>query len=118
MQAERVDFITVPTRDPARSIAFYPETLGLPLDPNNPDEVAAGQVTLSFWNPESDGLEFSPSIGGFAIRVADVEAAKQELKEKGVEFVGEDDTGVCHMAVLLDPDGNAVILHRRYAPYA
>jgi hypothetical protein len=35
-----------------------------------------------------------------------------------VEFVGEIvDTGVCHMATFKDPDGNELILHRRYAPY-
>jgi catechol 2,3-dioxygenase-like lactoylglutathione lyase family enzyme len=117
MQVERVDFITIPTRDPDRARAFYHETLGLPLDPNNPREVTAGQVTLSFWNPENDGLEFQPSIGGFALRVTDVDAARAELEAKGVEFVGADDTGVCRMAVCLDPDGNAVILHRRYKPY-
>jgi len=35
-----------------------------------------------------------------------------------VEFLGETlDTGVCHMAVFRDPDGNDLILHRRYKPY-
>jgi catechol 2,3-dioxygenase-like lactoylglutathione lyase family enzyme len=117
MQVERVDFITIPTPDPERSREWYRDVLGLRPDPNNPSELTAGQVTLSFWNPAEDNLEFKPSIGGFALRVPDVEAAKQELKEKGVEVVGEGDTGVCHMAVCLDPHGNAVILHRRYAPY-
>jgi len=117
IDVERVDFITIPTRDPERARAWYHETLELPLDPNNSHELTAGQVTLAFWNPESDGLEFHPSIGGFAVRVPDVEAARAELETKGVEFVGTDDSGVCHMAVCLDPDGNAVIIHRRYKPY-
>jgi hypothetical protein len=26
------------------------------------------------------------------------------------------DTGVCHTAPFRDPDGNALMLHRRYAP--
>ena len=117
MQVERVDFVTIPTRDEERARSFYHETLGLPLDPRNPREVAAGQVTLAFWNPEEEGIAFNPSIGGFALRVDDVDAAKAELEAKGVEFVGDGDTGVCRMAVCLDPDGNAVILHRRYKPY-
>lgn len=117
MQIERVDFLTVPTRDAERARAFYHETLGLPLDQNNPREVTAGQVTLAFWDPESDGIEFSPNVGGFALRVPDVAAARAELESKGVEFAGTDDSGVCHMAFCADPDGNAVILHRRYAPY-
>ena len=117
MKVERVDFITIATRDVERSRAWYRDVLGLPADENNPDELTAGQVTLAFWNPKSDGLQFQPSIGGFALRVPDVEAARKDLEAKGVEFVGSDDTGVCHMAVCLDPDGNAVILHRRYKPY-
>jgi catechol 2,3-dioxygenase-like lactoylglutathione lyase family enzyme len=117
MQVERVDFINVQTRDVRRAFAWYHDTLGLPADPNNPDELLAGQVTVTFWEPEREGFEFTPDIGGFAIRVADVEAAKAELEQKGVEFVGAGDTGVCRMAVCLDPDGNAVILHRRYKPY-
>jgi catechol 2,3-dioxygenase-like lactoylglutathione lyase family enzyme len=117
LAVERVDFITIPTRDPDRASAWYRETLGLPVDPNNPDELTAGQVTLCFWEPEKEGMEFQSSIGGFALRVADVDEAKAKLEAEGVEFVGSGDTGVCKMAVCLDPDGNAVILHRRYKPY-
>jgi catechol 2,3-dioxygenase-like lactoylglutathione lyase family enzyme len=117
MQVEHVDFITIPTRDAERARAFYRETLGLSEDPHNPDEISAANVTLSFWNPEADGVEFQPMIGGFALRVPDVAAARAELEAKGVEFVGAEDTGVCNMAVFTDPDGNALILHRRYEPY-
>jgi catechol 2,3-dioxygenase-like lactoylglutathione lyase family enzyme len=117
LQVERVDFITIPTRDPERARTWYQETLGLPADVNNAAELTAGQVTLSFWEPEKEGIDFHPSIGGFALRVADVDAAKAELEAKGIEFVGSGDSGVCHMAVCLDPDGNAVILHRRYKTY-
>jgi catechol 2,3-dioxygenase-like lactoylglutathione lyase family enzyme len=115
MQVERVDFINVPTRDTKRAFAWYHEVLGLPLDPNNAEELRAGQVTVTFWEPEREGLEFKPDVGGFAVRVADVDEAKAELEDKGSECVGSGDTGVCKMAVFLDPDGNAVILHRRYA---
>ncbi len=117
MNVERVDFITIAATDVERSRAWYREMLGLEADPNNPAELTVGQTTLSFWNPAQDNLEFSPSLGGFAVRVADVEQAKAELEAKGVRFVGLADTGKCHMAVCLDPDENAVILHRRYAPY-
>jgi catechol 2,3-dioxygenase-like lactoylglutathione lyase family enzyme len=117
MQVERVDFVNVATRDAERARAWYRDMLGLEADPKNTAELTAGQVTLTFWEPEREGIDFQPSIGGFALRVPDVEAAKKELEEKGVEFVGQGDTGVCNMAVCLDPDGNAVILHRRYKPY-
>ena len=117
MQVERVDFVNIPTRDAERSRAWYRDMLGLAPDTNEPGELTAGQVTLAFWEPEREGLEFKPDMGGFALRVDDVEAATAELESKGVEFVGSGDTGVCRMAVCLDPDGNAVILHRRYKPY-
>jgi predicted enzyme related to lactoylglutathione lyase len=48
--------------------------------------------------------------------VPDVHAARDRLEAAGVVFIGETvDTGVCHMAFLRDPDGNVLILHRRYA---
>jgi catechol 2,3-dioxygenase-like lactoylglutathione lyase family enzyme len=117
MQVEQVDFINVPTRDTKRAFSWYHQVLGLPLDENNPEELRAGQVTVAFWEPEREGFEFKPDVGGFAVRVADVEAARAELEGRGAECVGSGDTGVCRMAVFLDPDGNAVILHRRYKPY-
>ena len=51
-----------------------------------------------------------------ALRVADVADAKQKLEARGVEFTGEHDTGVCKMAFFKDTEGNALMLHRRYAP--
>jgi catechol 2,3-dioxygenase-like lactoylglutathione lyase family enzyme len=117
MNVERVDFINIATRDAERARAWYRDVLGLSEDPNNPAELTAGQVTLAFWEPEAEGIEFKPDIGGFAVRVDDIEAAKAELEEKGVTIMGQGDTGVCNMVVCVDPDDNAVILHRRYKPY-
>jgi catechol 2,3-dioxygenase-like lactoylglutathione lyase family enzyme len=117
MQVEQVDFVSVPTRDVERAVAFYRDVLGLPASEVTDGEVEASNVTLSFWNPEKDGEEFVANVAGFALRVADVEAARRELEEHGVEFLGETyDSGVCHMGFFKDPDGNTVILHRRYAP--
>ena len=54
-----------------------------------------------------------------ALHVDDVEAARDALDERGVSFTGDTlDTGVCHMAFFSDPDGNALMLHHRYAPRA
>jgi predicted enzyme related to lactoylglutathione lyase len=51
--------------------------------------------------------------------VDDVAAARAALEQRGVEFSGDIlDTGVCHMAFFADPDGNALMLHHRYAPRA
>jgi catechol 2,3-dioxygenase-like lactoylglutathione lyase family enzyme len=117
MNIERVDFINIAARDAERSRAWYRDVFGLAQDSHNPDELTAGQVTLTFWEPEREGIEFKPDIAGFALRVDDIEAAKAELEQKGIEVVGQGDTGVCHMVVVVDPDENAVILHHRYKPY-
>jgi catechol 2,3-dioxygenase-like lactoylglutathione lyase family enzyme len=119
MEVETVDFVSVLTQDIRRAKQFYGETLGLPIETEgeNDMEFTLGQVTLDVFNPASIGQPFAPSTAGIAIRVADVAAARAELEAKGVEFDGETrDTGVCHMAFFKDPDGNVLMLHRRYAP--
>ena len=116
LRIERVDFVDVPTRDVERAIAFYRDVLELPQNPREPTEFEAGNVTLALWKPEDQGVEFPTSAAhGIALRVEDVAAARGELEAKGVEFVGERDSGVCNMAFFTDPDGNSLILHRRYA---
>jgi len=119
MQVERVDFVSFLTQDITRAKAFYRETLGLQVETEGEHDVEfrAGQVTLDIFDPASIGRPFAPSPAGLALRVPDVDAARAELEAKGVAFEGETlDTGVCHMAPFLDPDGNALMLHRRYAP--
>ena len=114
---ERVDFVSVPTRDVARARRFYTEVLGLPTSASNPEEFESANVTLALWQPEAEDVAFSPNSAGIALRVANVEAAREQLTAKGVEFIGDTvDTGVCLMAFFYDPDGNVLILHRRYAP--
>jgi catechol 2,3-dioxygenase-like lactoylglutathione lyase family enzyme len=120
MQVERVDFVGFLTEDIARAKAFYSETLGFEIETEgeNDMEFRAGQVTLDIFDPSSIGQPFAPSPAGLALRVPDVAGARAELEAKGVEFDGETvDTGVCHMAFFRDPDGNSLMLHRRYAPF-
>jgi predicted enzyme related to lactoylglutathione lyase len=46
-----------------------------------------------------------------------VAEARKTLEARGVQFSGDTfDTGVCHMAFFADPEGNAFMLHHRYAP--
>ncbi len=120
--AQRVDFIAIPTRDKARAASFYEETLGLERNPNSTEtwiEFETGNVTFAVVRPEEVGIEFAPlPFGAIAIRVEDVEAAKEKLPAAGVEFQGETwDSGVCNGAAFRDPDGNGLLLHRRHAPY-
>ena len=116
MRVEQVDFVSVATRDVPRAVAFYRDVLGLAESEYAEGEVESANVTFSFWNPERDGEEFVPNVAGVALRVADVRAACDEFTAAGGELIGIEDTGVCHMGFCKDPDGNVLILHRRYAP--
>ncbi len=121
IDAERVDFIAVPTLDQERSVQFYGETLGLPKNPRSSErwvEFETANVTIAILPHEYTGRsEFTPSSAPIAIRVPDVAEARRKLEEAGVEFQGGTiDSGVCHIAPFLDPDGNSLLLHRRYAP--
>jgi predicted enzyme related to lactoylglutathione lyase len=126
---ERTDFVGVNVRDRTAATAFYGGTLGLKRNPLSDDEwpeFETGNVTLITSTPEQKGEErhafadgnFEPEYA-IALRVPDVAASMERLRSAGVEFAFPEvyDTGVCHMAFFSDPDGNALILHHRYAPY-
>ena len=117
MRVEKVDFVSFLTQDIARAKHFYAEVLGLPIETEgeNDMELRAGQVTLDIFDPSSIGQPFAPSPAGLALRVADVDAARAELEAQGVVFDGETiETGVCKQAWFKDPDGNSLMLHRRF----
>jgi catechol 2,3-dioxygenase-like lactoylglutathione lyase family enzyme len=116
MHVETVDFVAIPTRDYERAVTWYRDVLGLPVSEYTPTEVETPNVTLTFWKPEEQGEPFVANESGIALRVADVEAAVEEAREAGVEVIGIQDSGVCHMGFVKDPDGNVLILHRRYKP--
>jgi catechol 2,3-dioxygenase-like lactoylglutathione lyase family enzyme len=111
-----VDFVSIPTRDVARAVSWYRDVLGLAESDYSEGEVESSNVTFSFWRPEDDNLPFAPNNGGVALRVPDVESAVEEARAGGAIVIGIEDTGVCHMGFVRDPDGNVIILHRRYAP--
>ena len=118
-----VDFIGLPTHDLDAAVEFYGTTVGLRrsvyLRDRNYSEFETGNLTLSVYDAEAMGLKHSPNGNAVALHVEDVEAARVALEARGVEFAGDTlDTGVCHMAFFADPDGNALMLHHRYAPRA
>jgi predicted enzyme related to lactoylglutathione lyase len=117
----RVDFVGIPTRDLDRAVEFYGTTLGIPMSRHIPErnfaEFETGNLTLNLMNAEQMGLEHHAVRNAIALHVDDVAAARAELESKGVAFAMDTfDTGVCHMAFFRDPDGNALMLHHRYAP--
>ena len=123
ISVERTDFVSVPVQDMGRARQFYGETLGLPLvsgDDAWPEYQLGENVSLYLIDPTNIGQAFTaPHTSSIALRVADVAAARDALEAKGVSFDADTlDTGVCHMAFFRDTEGNALMLHRRYAPHA
>jgi predicted enzyme related to lactoylglutathione lyase len=116
-----VDFLSVATRDLEQAVRFYGDTLGLERSAYIPErgyaEFETGNLTLSIIVPEKMGMEHFTSRAPIALHVDDMAQARARLTDAGVEFQGEPfDTGVCLMSFFTDPNGNALMLHHRYAP--
>jgi predicted enzyme related to lactoylglutathione lyase len=115
-----VDFVAVPAKDIAESEHFYGTVLGLPFVKQWGDmpgkEFQAGDLTIAVMDPTAFGQEFRPHGLPIAFQVDDVAAAREKLEAQGVTFVTDIiDSGVCHQAIFLDPAGNSLNLHHRYA---
>lgn len=120
-QITATDFVVVPTQDFERAKAFYRDTLGLKEGAAWGDlpgqEFETGNLTLAIMDPAAFGGQFQPSVGSIVMHVEDFEAAKSGLESRGVTFVTDTiDSGVCHLAYFLDPDGNSLGIHNRYVP--
>lgn len=120
-----VDFVSLPTQDLDTAMAFYSAVLGLERSSvwQRPGmdamgaEFEAGDVTIALIAADRLGIPFQPNLVPLALHVDDVEARRAELEAQGVVFFADTiDSGVCHMANFADPDGNALMLHHRYAP--
>jgi len=115
------DFTIIPTKDYEKGAEFYGDVLGLAFGKRWGDrpagEFETGNLTIALMQPDAFGMEFAPHRFPIALQVDDVEKARADLESKGVKFAMDTiDSGVCHMAYFSDPDGNALMLHHRYAP--
>ena len=122
MKVTEIAFSCYPVTDMARARKFYETVLGLKPtmivgEPGGMQwtEYDIGSGTLSIgagapdWQPRSDGC----SVG---LEMEDFDAAISELKAKGVKFKMEAfPTPVCKMAMISDPDGNTICIHKRNA---
>ena len=120
---ERTDFVGINVTDRDNAVEFYGQTLGLernPLASAEWPELGADNVGFVLSTPEQKGGgDFKPEVS-IALRVPDVAVSVERLQAAGVEFEFPEpyDSGVCHMAFFRDPDGNALMLHHRHAPYS
>src|SRR3954454_15324400 len=116
-----VDFVMLPVSDWERAKQFYGEVLELEQSKRYGKapggEFETGTLTFQVLDMKGFGMEpGTPNSNPIALHVDDVEASRAKLEERGVEFMHQLDSGVCHMAFFRDPDGNTFCLHHRYAP--
>ena len=101
IDAQRVDFVAVPTQDRERAAKFYGETRGITRNPNSSDmwiEFETGNLTIALLPHEFTGRsEFVPSSGPIApARRRRERRPRQKLEGAGVEFQTDTiDSGVC-----------------------
>ena len=121
MNITKTDFVFLPITSFEKAEEFYGGVLGLECskryDNDLGGEFETGSLTIQLVDMTKLGRDVPPSTGAIALHVDNVEEARSELESKGIEFQGETmDSGVCFQAYFADPDGNALILHHRYAP--
>ncbi|PYK38048.1 MAG: glyoxalase [Verrucomicrobia bacterium] len=116
MKIKSIGFVAIPVTDIKRARCFYEDVLGLKVSEEMMGgkwiEYAAGDDMLAIanvgdqWRPSDQGT-------GAALEVEDFEEAIERLKDRHVRFAAEPfETPCCHMAVVQDPDGNKVIIHK------
>ncbi len=123
VHVKEIAFTGYPVTDLARARAFYEQTLGLKSaavfehEGKFWIEYEVGASTLAISNMSADKWKPSPDGPSAALKVADFPAAVAALRVAGTRFLIEPmDSGVCHMAIVADPDGNSLCIHQRHKP--
>jgi predicted enzyme related to lactoylglutathione lyase len=116
MKIKEIGFVGIPVTDMERARKFYEGVLGLKESGRFLDgkwiEYGVGKDTLAIasisdtWTPSDQGT-------GAALEMEDFDEAIKQLKEANVKFAADAfETPVCHMAVIQDPDGNKLMIHK------
>jgi len=116
MKVNNIAFVGIPVTDVRVARKFYEEVLGLAVSDEMMSgkwiEDTVGDNTLAIanvgeqWKPSEQGT-------GAALEVENFDEAIKQLKNHGVPFAAEPfETPCCHMAVVQDPDGNKLIIHK------
>ena len=116
MKIEKIGFVAIPVTDIPRARKFYEEVIGLTVSDEMMSgrwiEYGVGEDTLAIANV-SDMWKPSDQGTGAAFEVEDFDEAIQRLKDRHVRFAAEPfETPCCHMAVVQDPDGNKLMIHK------
>jgi len=114
MRIKKIAFVGVPVTDMKRAREFYEGVLGLQPDPEMTGEqwteYSIGEGTLAIacvgeqWKPSNDGTSA-------ALEVENLEEAIAEFEQRKIAY-DKLDSPVCRMAIIEDPDGNKLIIHK------
>jgi predicted enzyme related to lactoylglutathione lyase len=116
MKATKIGFVGIPVTDIERARRFYEGVLGLKVSDQmmggqwieysiGPDTLTVGNVGEQ-WKPSGNGTSAALEMENFDDAIA-------ELRRANVKFDAEPfETPCCHMAVVADPDGNKIIIHK------
>ena len=117
MKIKEIGFVAIPVTDMERARKFFEGVLGLKETTSFMDgkwiEYGIGSKdTLAIacisdtWVPSDQGT-------GVALEMENFDEAIHELQEAGTKFAGEPfESPVCHMAIVQDPDGNKIMIHK------
>jgi predicted enzyme related to lactoylglutathione lyase len=121
VKIKAIGFVGIPVTDIKRAREFYERVLGLKVSEEMMGgkwiEYAVDDDTLAIANV---GEQWAPSDQGTgaAFEVEDFDEAIKHLKDQHVRFAAEPfETPCCHMAVVQDPDGNKLIIHKLKPQY-
>lgn len=113
-----IAFTVYPVSNMDRARTFYEHVLGLHMDNHYRNEWVEYDLGDSTFAITTTDMGHTPGAKGavVAFEVSDLDAFARKLKERAVSFVMEIfDTPVCRMAVIKDPDGNHITIHKRHA---
>ena len=112
----KVAFTMYPVQDWKRARAFYGETLGLKIGSKSSDGVwteydLPGGGCLALFGSK-DMKAYEDAGASVALEVDDLDKVNADLKAKGVRYKADMiDSPVCRMSVILDSEGNSIVLH-------
>jgi predicted enzyme related to lactoylglutathione lyase len=116
LKATKIGFVGIPVTDIERARRFYEGVLGLKVSEQMMGgkwiEYSIGPDTLAIANVGDQWLPSDQGTGA-ALEMENFDEAIAELKRAEITFDAEPfETPCCHMAVVEDPDGNKLIIHK------
>ena len=124
MKITEIAFTGTSVSDMKRAKGFYEGVLGLKKSRafgqfNGDDQWAEydiGAGCLALITGASDQWPAHPAGTAPALEVDDLDAYMRKIRASGVKIIWEPrESPMCWMAVVADPDGNWVVLHKRKA---